>query len=92
MARRRGLGILVVSILIGALAGSAVGEVIGLVFGNFMPGSMVEKFFLHAIVDYVFPSATLNLIICTITFGFTLKINMVSIIGIGVAVYYFRWY
>ena len=92
MARRRGVGILVVTILVGALAGSAVGEVIGLIFGHFMPGSMVEKFFLQAIVDYVFPAATLPLIICSITFGFSLKINIISIVGIGVAVYYFRWY
>jgi ABC-type nitrate/sulfonate/bicarbonate transport system permease component len=91
MARRRGLGILLVIIIIGAIAGSAVGEVIGLLFGHFLPGSMVEKFFLEAF-EYTFPPATLPLVICSITFGFTMKINIVSLLGIGIAVYYFRWY
>ncbi len=91
MARRRGLGLLIVVILIGAITGSAVGEVIGLLFGHFLPGSMVEKFFLTA-AEYVFPPATLPLVICSITFGFTLKINIISLIGIGIGLYYFRWY
>lgn len=91
MARRRGLGLLLIVILVGAMAGSAVGEVIGLMFGHFLPGSMVEKFFLTA-AEYTFPPATLPLVICSVTFGFTLKINMVSLIGVGIALYYFRWY
>jgi hypothetical protein len=91
MARRRGLGILVVMILVGAVSGSYMGELIGWGFGEFFPGSMVEKFFLRA-VEYTFPPATLSLIVFSITFGFTLKINIISLIGIGLAVYYFRWY
>ena len=92
MARRRGLGILLIVLLVGTLAGSAVGEVIGLIFGHFLPGSMVEKFFLEAWFDYVFPPATLPLVVCSITFGFTLKVNTISLVGIVVAMYYFRWY
>jgi hypothetical protein len=91
MARRRGLGKLVLVILVGAVVGSAVGEVIGLVLGNFMPDSMVEKFFLEAFT-YTFPPATLPLVVFSVTFGFVLKINIISVVGIGVAVYYFRWY
>ena len=91
MARRRGLGKLILVILVGAVVGSAVGEVIGLVLGNFMPDSMVEKFFLEAFT-YTFPLATLPLVVFSVTFGFALKINIISVVGIGVAVYYFRWY
>ncbi|HIG47299.1 MAG TPA: DUF4321 domain-containing protein [candidate division Zixibacteria bacterium] len=91
MARRRGLGKLVLVILVGAVVGSAVGEVIGLVLGHFMPDSMVEKFFLEAFT-YTFPSATLPLVVFSVTFGFALKVNIISVVGIGVAVYYFRWY
>ena len=91
MARRRGLGLLLIAILVGAMTGSAAGEVIGLLFGHFLPGSMVEKFFLTA-AEYTFPPATLPLVILSLTFGFTLKINIISLVGIGVALYYFRWY
>ncbi|SVC68034.1 uncharacterized protein METZ01_LOCUS320888 [marine metagenome] len=92
MARRRGLGILVLSVLIGAIAGSAAGQGIGLIFGQFMPGSMVEKFFLESFIDYALSPVTIDFIVFAITFGFTIKINMISIFGIGVSVYYFRWY
>ena len=92
MARRRGLGILMLSVLIGAIAGSAVGQGIGIVFGQFMPGSMVEKFFLEAFIDYALSPVTIDFIVFAITFGFTIKINMISIFGIGVSVYYFRWF
>ena len=91
MARRRGLGKLVLVILVGAVVGSAVGEVIGLALGHFMPDSMVEKFFLEAFT-YTFPPATLPLVVFSVTFGFALKVNILSVVGIGVAVYYFRWY
>ncbi len=91
MARRRNLGKLLLIILVGAVVGSAVGEIIGLIFGHFMPDSMVEKFFLEAFA-YTFPPATLPLVILSVTFGFALKINIISVVGIGVAVYYFRWY
>lgn len=91
MARRRGLGLLLIAILVGAMTGSAAGEVIGLLFGHFLPGSMVEEFFLTA-AEYTFPPATLPLVIFSLTFGFTLKINIISLVGIGVALYYFRWY
>lgn len=91
MARRRSLGKLILVILVGAIIGSAVGEVIGLLFGHFMPDSMVEKFFLEAFA-YTFPPATLPLVVFSVTFGFALKINIISVVGIGVAVYYFRWY
>ena len=57
-----------------------------------MPGSMVEKFFLESFIDYALSPVTIDFIVFAITFGFTIKINMISIFGIGVSVYYFRWY
>ena len=91
MAQDRGMAKLVLYILVGAIVGGVVGELIGLLFGYFMPGSMVEKFFLEAFT-YTFPPATLPLVIFSVTFGFTLKVNVISILGIGFATYYYRWY
>ncbi len=82
---------LVLYILVGAILGGLVGELIGLLFGYFMPGSMVEKFFLEAFV-YTFPPATLPFVIFSFTFGFSLKVNVISFLGIGFATYYYRWY
>lgn len=91
MAQRKGMGLLVFYILVGAIVGGVVGELIGLLFGHFMPGSMVEKFFLEAFV-YTFPPATAPLVILSVTFGFTVKVNAISLLGIGFATYYYRWY
>ncbi len=91
MARGKGIAKLALYILVGAILGGVVGELIGLLFGNFMPGSMVEKFFLEAFV-YTFPPATLPLVVFSITVGFTLKVNVISILGIGFATYFYRWF
>lgn len=91
MAQRKGITKLALYILVGAIIGGVVGELIGLLFGYFMPDSMVEKFFLEAFT-YVLPPATLPLVIFSVTFGFTLKVNVISILGIGFATYYYRWY
>ena len=91
MGQRKGVAKLMLYILVGAIVGGVVGELIGLLFGYFMPHSMVEKFFLEAFT-YNFPPATLPLVIFSVTFGFTLKVNVISILGIGFATYYYRWY
>ncbi|MCY3774218.1 MAG: DUF4321 domain-containing protein [Gemmatimonadetes bacterium] len=91
MTQYKGMGKLVLYILVGAILGSVVGELIALLFGYFMPGSMAEQFFLEAFT-YTFPPATLPLVIFSVTFGFTLKVNVISILGIGFATYYYRWY
>ncbi len=91
MVQGKGMAKLVLYLLVGAIVGGVVGELIGLLFGYFMPGSMVEKFFLEAFT-YTFPPATLPLVIFSFTFGFTLKVNVISILGIGFATYYYRWY
>ncbi len=91
MAQGRGIAKLTLYILVGAILGGLVGELVGLLLGYFMPGSMVEKFFLEVFV-YTFPPATLPLVVLSITFGFTLQVNVISILGIGFATYYYRWY
>ncbi len=91
MAKYDGIAKLLLYILTGAILGGLVGELMALLLGFLMPGSMVEKFFLETFT-YIFPPATLPLVICSFTFGFTLKVNVISILGIGFATYYYRWY
>jgi len=91
MARNRSITKLLLYILLGAICGGLVGELVGIIFGYFIPNSMVEKFFLETFL-YEFPPATLPLIVFSVTFGFTLKVNVISVLGIGFATYYYRWY
>ena len=91
MAQGKRISRLALYILVGVIVGGVAGELIGLLFGYFMPGSMVEKFFLESFT-YTFPPATLPVVIFSVTFGFTLKVNVISILGIGFATYFYRWF
>lgn len=84
--RKKSLGWILVIILLGALIGSALGEVLALI----LPQGVVKEFFLRSASFSVGP-ATLNLIILTFTLGFSLKINVIGVLGIGFASYLLRW-
>jgi len=77
------LGIL----FIGAVLGSMVGEV--LKYG--IPDGVVKDVFLRSININIGP-ALLDLSMFSITLGFTLKINLIGIIGLGVSYYLLRFW
>ena len=74
-------------ILLGAMAGTLLGEV--LLFT--LPDGVVKDFFVMA-WEPSFGPGTINLLIFSVTFGFTLKVNLVGAIGVGIAIYVLRWY
>ncbi len=84
--RRKGLGLILFVIFLGAIIGSAMGEVLGLI----LPNGVVKEFFLRSASFSVGP-AVLNLIVFTVTLGFSLKINVIGVIGILIAAYILRW-
>ncbi len=79
------LVILLVVLILGALIGTVAGEVIG----SFVPGGVVEKIFSRGITTGLSP-ATLDLKIISLTAGFTVKINLASVFGIGLALLLYR--
>ncbi len=87
MRRRLSIGWVLLAVILGAVMGSALGEVIGLV----LPEGVVKQFFLRAATFGINPT-TINLVIITLTLGFTFKLNIIGIIGIILAAYIFRWY
>jgi hypothetical protein len=84
--RKKSLAWFLVIILLGALIGSTLGEVLALV----LPEGVVKEFFLRSAKFSVGP-ATLNLVIITFTLGFSIKLNVISVLGIGFAAYLLRW-
>ena len=84
--RKKSIGWILVIILLGALIGTTLGEVLALI----LPQGVVKDFFLRSAEFSVGP-ATLNLVILTFTFGFSIKMNVISVIGIGIAAYLLRW-
>ena len=84
--RKKSIGWILVIILLGALIGTTLGEVLALI----LPQGVVKDFFLRSAEFGVGP-ATLNLVILTFTLGFSIKLNVISVIGIGIAAYLLRW-
>ncbi len=87
MAKRADSAIMMVVILIlGALIGTVIGEVIAVM----APGGMLEKIFSKGINPGLSPPATLDLKVLSLSFGFTVKINFSSLLGIGLALLLYR--
>ncbi|MEW6684961.1 MAG: DUF4321 domain-containing protein [Candidatus Edwardsbacteria bacterium] len=85
--RKRSVGFFLLVILLGGLIGSAVGELIGYV----LPSGVVKDFFTRSVTPHFAP-VTLNLLVCTITFGFAAKLNVVSLLGMVLVFYLLRWF
>lgn len=76
MLKRGNLAIVTLFVVVGMLIGSTFGEILAFV----LPDGVVKQFFLKSFI-YVFPPATLPLVILSITLGFTVKLNIISIMG-----------
>jgi hypothetical protein len=87
MARGRGIGFLLTVIVLGVLIGGVIGEIIGLL----MPEGVVKEFFVRSVEALVGP-VTLDLHAFSVTLGFGLKLNIVSVLGVALVAYLFRWY
>ena len=76
---RRSLGILIVAIFVGILAGNVVGQVLGVIFDNLgLENNVAQKVLVESYV-YKFNPIEINLIIMTFTFGFSLSFNVLSL-------------
>jgi Domain of unknown function (DUF4321) len=84
--RKKSLGFILIILLLGGLVGTALGEVLSLV----LPEGVVKEFFLRS-ASFGFGPAEINLVILTFTLGFSLKINIIGVIGIILLGYLLRW-
>jgi hypothetical protein len=74
-------------LLLGMLVGSTIGEILGMI----LPEGVVKDFFLKSIRWGIDP-LTVDIVVLTFTIGFSFKLNIISVLGIMLAVYIFRWY
>jgi ABC-type antimicrobial peptide transport system permease subunit len=84
---KRSIALLVISIIVGMLLGSLLGELVAFV----CPAGVVKDFFLKSITPECGPF-TVNLLVVTFTLGIGFKLNIASVLGVFIAVYYLRWY
>jgi hypothetical protein len=84
--KKKSLAFILTALILGALIGSALGEVLAYI----IPDGVVKQFFLKS-ATASFEPTTINIIILTITVGFSIKINIIGIIGVLIAAYALRW-
>ncbi|MCZ6636148.1 MAG: DUF4321 domain-containing protein [bacterium] len=89
---KRSIGFLIIAIFVGILAGNIVGVVLSVVFESLgLQNNVVQKVLVDPLVEYEFYPTRLNLMILTLTFGFSLNFNILSLLGIGTAWYYVKY-
>lgn len=81
MAAHRGLGLLLLAVVVGLVLGSVLGEVLGELIG---PGRL-KDLLTHGPTLGLTPAATLDLRLLWVTFGIVFKVNVVGVVGILVA-------
>ena len=89
---RRNVGFLIIAIFVGILAGNIVGEVLIVLFENLgLQNNVVQKVLVDPLVQYEFYPMRINLMVMTLTLGFSLDFNVLSLLGIGTAWYYVKY-
>lgn len=89
---KRSIGFLIIAIFVGILAGNIVGEVLSVIFESLgLQNNVVQKVLVDPLVEYEFYPTRLNLMILTLTFGFSINFNILSLLGIGTAWYYVKY-
>ncbi len=87
MKQKKSAGAVLLILILGALIGTIFGEVIGLI----LPDGVVKDFFIRSIKPG-FELKDFNLLVFKFTLVFSLKLNIISVLGVALAAYILRWY
>lgn len=85
--KKRGAGFILLVLLGGALLGSAMGQLLGVL----LPPGVVKDFFIRAATPGLEPPVTVDLLVMTLTLGFTLKLNIAALLGVVLMAYLLKW-
>jgi hypothetical protein len=90
--KNKSIGLLIVAIFLGILASQVFGAILNVIFGSLgLEDNMVSKVLVDPLVAYEFYPMRLNLLVMTLTLGFSLNFNVLSLIGIGTGYYYVKY-
>ncbi len=87
MNRGKQFGIVVTIIVLGAVIGTLVGKILAYI----LPEGVVKQIFLISTTLSIGPG-TIDIILLSITVGFSITLNVISLIGIGISYYLLRWW
>ena len=87
-SRRRPLAVVALIILLGIIVGTVVGDVIGIIIPE---GKVIRDVFVNA-TDLNVGPLHLDLVVFSFTLGFSLRVNLMSVVGIFLVSLVLRWY
>ena len=85
--QKRSVAIIFLTLIFGAVMGTILGELLTLV----LPEGVVRQFFGQTFSWGLSP-VTLDLLVANVTFGLRIKFSVTSLLGIGVAYYFLRYF
>ena len=88
MPTRRRVGLVALVFFLGVILGSVAGELIGMLLPE---GNLIRDLFISG-KEFEAGPFFCNLIVFTFTIGFTLKVNLVSVLGIIIVAFLLRLY
>lgn len=86
--RRRRIGLLFLILFLGIVVGTVTGDVIGLLLPQ---GKVIRQVFVSS-TDFHAGPFHLDLVVFSFTFGFSLRVNLMSAVGVFVVFMLLRWY
>ncbi len=101
MERNKNLGLIVLFVVLGLIAGGVLGEALGYILGKFgeMSGGSfdnpIRNFFVKAFdLDLGFNQNgwALNLYLVKVRLGLGFKFNVCSLLGLGLSFYILKWW
>jgi hypothetical protein len=86
-SRRRSLALVALLLFLGIVVGTVLGEAIGMVLPE---GKVLRDVFVNT-VEYHAGPVHLDLVVFSVTFGFSLRANLMSVIGIFAVLLFLRY-
>jgi len=83
--RKSGL-VLIMFIVVGGLLGGVLGEILRVL----TPPGTVQNIFAKAIMPGLDPPLSIDLVMLKLTFGFVLKMNLLTLLGIFLGLYLYK--
>jgi hypothetical protein len=86
--RRRPLAVIALILFLGIVVGTVLGEVVGLILPE---DKVIRKVFVNSTDFHVGP-LHIDLVVFSFTFGFSLRVNLMSAIGVFLVSILLKWY
>jgi hypothetical protein len=86
--RRRPLALVTLILFLGIVMGTVAGEAVGLLLPE---GKVIRDVFVNSLEYHAGP-VHLDLVVFSFTFGFSLRVNLMSVLGVFIVFLFLRYY